>query len=78
MCVSILFYITSFKFGLFVILPIEICFLLFLFFKDFIYLFIERERDRQTEKQAPGREPDVGLDPGSPRSHSGLKAALNR
>ena len=24
---------------------------------------IEKERDRQREKHAPGREPDVGLDP---------------
>ena len=30
------------------------------------------------EKQAPCREPDVGLDPGSPGSHLGVKAALNR
>ena len=35
------------------------------------------ERDRQREKQAPCREPNVGLDPGSPGSHPGLKAALN-
>ena len=48
-----------------------------LFFKkkDFIYLFmthtereIERQRPRQREKQAPCREPDVGLDLGSPGS----------
>ena len=38
----------------------------------------ERGRHRQREKQAPWREPDVGLDPGSPGSHPGLKAALNR
>ena len=31
----------------------------------------ERERDR---KQAPCREPDVGLDPRTPGSHPGLKA----
>ena len=43
----------------------------------------ERERDRQTdrdrqrEKQAPCREPGVGLDPGSPGSCTGLKVALN-
>ena len=38
----------------------------------------ERQRHRQREKkQAPCREPDVGLDPVSPGSHSGLKAALN-
>ena len=38
----------------------------------------EREaRHRQREKQAPCREPDVGLDPESPGSHPGLKVALN-
>ena len=37
-----------------------------------------RERHRQREKQAPCREPDVGLDPRSPGSGPGLKAALNR
>ena len=45
-----------------------------------IYLFI-RDRERglgQREKQAPCREPDLGLDPGSPGSGPGLKAALNR
>ena len=34
----------------------------------------ERQRPRQREKQAPCREPDAGLDPGTPGSHSGLKA----
>ena len=38
----------------------------------------ERQRQRQREKQAARREPDVGLDTGSPGSHPGLKAALNR
>ena len=56
---------------------------LFFFFK---ILFIyeththrerERQRHRQREKQAPCREPDVGLDPRSPGSHPGLKAALS-
>ena len=37
----------------------------------------ERQRHRQREKQAPCRELDVGLDPGSPESGPGLKAALN-
>ena len=41
----------------------------------------EREREkqihRQREKEAPCREPSVGLDPGSPGSGSGLKAVLN-
>ena len=60
----------------------------FLFFKKKI-LFIhnrhterererERQRHRQREKQAPCREPDGGLDPGSPGSRPGLKAVLNR
>ena len=54
-----------------------------LFFLNIFYLFIEthRERERQShrqrEKQASYREPDVGLDPGSPGSRPGLQAALN-
>ena len=35
---------------------------------------IERERDRQREKQAPCQEPDVGLDPRTPGSCPGPKA----
>ena len=35
------------------------------------------QRHRQREKQAPCRELDVGLDPGTPGSHPGPKAALN-
>ena len=31
-------------------------------------------KDTQREKQVPCREPDVGLDPGSPGSHPELKA----
>ena len=34
----------------------------------------ERQRHRQREKQAPCREPDVGLDPRTPESRPGLKA----
>ena len=34
----------------------------------------ERQRHRQRKKQAPCREPDVGLDPRSPRSGPGLMA----
>ena len=34
----------------------------------------ERQRHRQKEKQAPCREPDVGLDPGTPESCPGPKA----
>ena len=34
----------------------------------------ERQRHRQREKQASCREPDVGLDPGTPGPHPGSKA----
>ena len=34
----------------------------------------ERHRHRRREKQAPCREPDVGLDPGTPGSCPGPKA----
>ena len=37
----------------------------------------ERQRHRQREKQAPRREPDVGLNPGSSGSDSGPKVVLN-
>ena len=38
----------------------------------------EKPRQRWREKQAPSREPVVELDPVSPGSRPGLKAALNR
>ena len=38
----------------------------------------ERQRQRQREMQAPWREPEVGLDPGSLGSGPGLKEAVNR
>ena len=55
----------------------------FLFIYIFLFMIVtererERQRHRQREKQAPCREPDVGLDPRSPGSCPGLKAALNR
>ena len=34
----------------------------------------KRQRHKQREKQAPCREPDVGLDPKTPGSHPGPKA----
>ena len=37
----------------------------------------ERQRHRQREKQAPCRDPDVGLNPGSLGSRPGQEAALN-
>ena len=51
-----------------------------IFFKDCIYLFLrdperDKERPRQREKQAPCGGPDVGLYPGTPGSHPGLRAA---
>ena len=56
------------------------CFFFFFFFLRF-YLFIhERHTERKAgtqverEKQAPCREPDVGLDPGTPGSRPGPKA----
>ena len=48
--------------------------------KIFIYPFMkhrERQRHRQREKKASCREPDVGLDPGSPGSCPGRKAGAN-
>ena len=50
------------------------------FFKDlFIYSWErgeQRQRHRQREKQAPCREPDVGLDPWTPGSYPGRKAGI--
>ena len=37
----------------------------------------EQAREQQREKQAPHKEPDVGLNPGSPGSGPGLQAVLN-
>ena len=38
---------------------------------------IKAETHRQREKQAPGREPDLGLDPGSSGSCPEPEAVLN-
>ena len=69
--------------------PLRKFFYLFSFLKKDIYLFLnfiyllmrdterERQRHSQREEQAPCREPDVGLDPGSPRSCPGPKVVLN-
>ena len=67
----------SFFFFLNVSIIIQITSSFFIFFKDFIYLFMRETQREQREKQAPCREPDVGLDPGSPGSHPGLRVALN-
>ena len=51
---------------------------LFLFFLKILFIsqetHTEKQRHRQREKQAPCREPDVGLDPGSLGSRPGPKA----
>ena len=55
---------------------------MFLFFFKFCSFIHERQRrgaeerlgHRQREKQALCKDPDVGLDPGSPGSHPGPKA----
>ena len=57
--------------------------LLIFFFLRFYFSIYERhttgrQRHRQREKQAPRREPDVGLDPGTPGSHPEPKAEGNR
>ena len=47
------------------------------FLIDFIYVFMieaKIEAETQREKQAPWREPDAGLDPGSPGSRPRPKA----
>ena len=50
------------------------------FFKKIVFIHERhgagegRHRHRQREKQAPYREPDMGLDPRTPGSHPGLKA----
>ena len=54
-----------------------------IFKKDFLFIYSwethkDRQRHRQREKQAPCREPDVGLDPGTPGSCPGPKADAQR
>ena len=39
--------------------------------------YTEKGRERQREKQAPRRKPDVGLDPETPGSCPGPRLALN-
>ena len=60
---------------------IIICIYLLPFYFDILFIherLTERERHGQREKQAPRREPDAGLDPGSPGSRLGLKVVLSR
>ena len=64
-------------------LDLYVSFFLFIIFLKDLILFIhererERQRHRQREKQAPCREPNVGLDPGTPGSHDlNRRQALN-
>ena len=51
---------------------------LFIYFKDFIHKFL-RDTEREAETQAEGeagsmQEPDMGLDPRTPGSHTRLQA----
>ena len=51
----------------------------YLFFKKIFKIYswethTEKQRHRQRAKQAPCREPDVGLNPGTPESHTEPKA----
>ena len=51
------------------------------FFKKYLFIYSwerESQRHRQKEKQAPCREPDAGLDPGTPGSCPGPKAGAKR
>ena len=61
-------------------LPSLFFFFFFFFFKIYLYLFmIDMEggqRHRQREKQATCREPNMGLDPGTPGSGPGPKAGV--
>ena len=57
----------------FVFLFVCFCFLKILFIYS-LKTHGERQRHRQREKQAPCRDPDVGLDPGSLGSRPGPKA----
>ena len=56
---------------------------LFSFFVKILCIYLKEresnsgEEQRESEKQAPSREPDMGVDPGSSGSHPGLNAALN-
>ena len=56
-------------------LPLNFSYLFVYYFKDFIYLFMrDAEREQRQEKQAPCKEPDMGLDPRTLRSHPEPKA----
>ena len=63
--------------------------LYFYYFLNILFIYVtekrectswgdSRQRERQREKQAPCREPDVGLEPRSPGSGPGPKVVLNR
>ena len=57
-------------------------FIFYLFFLKILFIYErqrerERQRHRQREKQAPCREPDVGLDPGTLDYTLGRRQVLN-
>ena len=66
--------VLSFSLGKYLVveLPDHMVIQFLIFFKDFVYLFMRDERERQIyrqrEKQAPCLEPDIGLDTRTPGS----------
>ena len=56
---------------------IKLGFLCVFFLKILLIHGRQSQRHRQREKEAPRREPNVGLDPGSPGSCPEPKAVLN-
>ena len=48
------------------------------FKKDFIYLFIDTQREAETQAEGEAGSMQEALDPGSPGSHPRLQAAPNR
>ena len=81
----------AFFYNVFILQPFSVQFWHFIYvcMYVFIYLFLkilfiyswetmrERQRHRQREKQAPCKEPNVGLDPGTPGSHLSWRQTLN-
>ena len=53
-------------------------FIVFCFFLKILFIFHERQRHRQREKQATHKEPDVGLDPRPWAQALGQRQVLNR
>ena len=48
------------------------------FFKILFILEKQRKREAETQAEAPHKEPNMGLNPGTPGSHPGPRQVLNR